>query len=75
MAAAASSASRPQGKVAGTIEMPVDNVTTCTFGGPDLKILYITTAIGGARNQRLAGSLFALPVDVPGLAENKFKIG
>lgn len=66
----------PDGKVAGIIEMPCDNVTTCTFGGPDLKTLYITTARGGSSpGSRLAGSLYAVEMDVPGLPENRFRIG
>ncbi len=65
----------PAGDVDRVVEMPVDNVTTCAFGGPDLKTLYITTATGGSRDDlRFAGGLFALPVDVPGLAENRFRI-
>lgn len=64
------------GKVAGVIEMPCDNVTTCTFGGPDLRTLYITTARGGSSpGSRLAGSLYAVEMDVPGLPENRFRIG
>lgn len=65
----------PKGKVDRIVEMPVNNITTCTFGGPDLKTLYITTARGGGKNDRLAGSLYTLQVDVPGLPENKFKLG
>ena len=34
----------PDGKVDRVVDMPVDNITTCTFGGADLKTLYITTA-------------------------------
>ncbi|MCP4381902.1 MAG: SMP-30/gluconolactonase/LRE family protein [Hyphomicrobiales bacterium] len=61
------------GKVDRVLEVPVDNVTTCTFGGPDLRTLYITTAAGGA-NPRYAGSLFAWRADVPGLPENRFRL-
>jgi sugar lactone lactonase YvrE len=64
------------GKVAGGIEMPCDNITTCTYGGPDLRTLYVTTARGGASpGSRLAGSLFAVEMEVPGLPENRFRIG
>jgi sugar lactone lactonase YvrE len=64
------------GKAAGMIEMPCDNVTTCTFGGADLRTLYITTARGGSSpGSRLAGSLYAVEMDVPGLPENRFRIG
>lgn len=63
------------GDVAGVIDMPCDNVTTCTFGGTDLRTLYITTARGGASpGSRLAGSLYALEMEVPGMPENRFRI-
>jgi sugar lactone lactonase YvrE len=62
----------PDGKVDRIVEMPVTNITTCTFGGPDLRTLYITTA--RSQNERLAGSLFSLAVDVPGLPENRFRL-
>ncbi len=65
----------PDGKVSGVIDIPASNVTTCTFGGADLKTLYVTTAGSGApAGERLAGSLFRLRSSVPGLAENRFKI-
>jgi sugar lactone lactonase YvrE len=65
----------PDGAVDRIVEMPVQNVTTCAFGGPDLKTLFITTAsIVSPPGNRLAGSLFALDVEVPGMAENKFRI-
>ena len=32
----------PQGKALGFIPVPEDSVTNCTFGGPELKSLYIT---------------------------------
>ncbi len=63
----------PKGHLAEIIEMPVTNITTCTFGGADLKTLYVTTAsILSKPGERLAGSLFALHVDVPGLPENRY---
>jgi sugar lactone lactonase YvrE len=65
----------PDGRVDRILEMPVGNITTCTFGGPDLRTLYITTAQGGSGPiERLAGGLYAVTVDVPGLPENKFRI-
>ena len=51
--------------------MPVTNITTCTFGGADLKTLYITTA-GAGPAERLAGSLYAMRVTVAGMPENRF---
>lgn len=65
----------PDGSVDRVVEMPVQNVTTCIFGGPDLKTLFITTAsILSPPGNRLAGSLFTLEVAVPGMAENKFHL-
>ena len=66
----------PDGKVDTILEMPVGNITTCTFGGPDHRTLYITTAQGGSGpGERLAGGLYAVAVDTPGMAENKFRLG
>ncbi len=65
----------PNGAVDRVIDMPVHNITTCTFGGPDLKTLFITTAsIAAPPGNRLAGSLFAIDVAVPGMPENRFRI-
>ncbi|MGE6781765.1 SMP-30/gluconolactonase/LRE family protein [Ensifer adhaerens] len=61
----------PDGTLAEVIEMPVSNITTCTFGGADRMTLYITTA-GGGPAERLAGSLYAMRVDVAGLPENRY---
>jgi sugar lactone lactonase YvrE len=61
----------PDGSVDRVIDMPALNVTTCTFGGPDRRTLFITTAsMLGRPGERLAGSLFSLAVDVPGQPEN-----
>jgi len=65
----------PDGTVDRVVEMPVQNITTCTFGGPDLKTLFITTAgILSPPGNRLAGSLFAMAVEIPGVPENRFLI-
>jgi len=65
----------PDGTVDRVIEMPVKNVTTCTFGGLDLKTLYVTTASFEAPAHRFAGGLFEIRTGVAGQAENTFKIG
>jgi len=55
--------------------MPVKNITTCTFGGPDRKTVYVTTAkIEAPSSDRLAGGLFAIRTDVEGQPENRFAI-
>ena len=67
----------PNGKVDRVIELPVPNVTSCSFGGKDLKTLFITTARMGMTSEELenkphAGSLFALETDVQGKPDFKF---
>jgi sugar lactone lactonase YvrE len=53
----------PDGRLDRIIRLPVSRVTSCTFGGPNLKDLYITSASEGLSGeergvQPLAGSLF-----------------
>lgn len=62
----------PSGERIAHISLPVSNVTKVAFGGDDLRTLYITSAWKGlppdARaRQPLAGGLFALRVETPGL--------
>ena len=66
----------PNGNIDRVIEIPAENVTTCTFGGSDLTTLYITTAAAdGAPKDRLAGSLFAIETGIRGMPENLFSLG
>lgn len=67
----------PQGRVDGVIEIPASHVTSCAFGGADLRTLFITTARQKLTReelnaQPLAGSLFAVRLDVCGLPEPRF---
>ena len=65
----------PDGHVDRVIEMPVKNITTCTFGGPELSTLLITTASNDrARGDRLAGGLFAIDTNIRGVGENRFRL-
>ena len=65
----------PDGKIDRVIDMPVKNITTCTFGGADLKTLFVTTASADAPpGDRLAGGLYAIKCEVRGQAENKFRV-
>jgi sugar lactone lactonase YvrE len=50
----------PDGQLDTVIELPVTQVTACTFGGPDLDELYITTSRYGltGNDQPLAGAVF-----------------
>ncbi|MEM7639280.1 MAG: SMP-30/gluconolactonase/LRE family protein [Pseudomonadota bacterium] len=61
----------PDGSVDRIVSLPVSRPTSLAFGGPDLKTLYITSARVGLSDaaldrQPMAGSLFAIDVDVPG---------
>ena len=68
----------PTGELLRVVHMPVPNITSCTFAGPDLDTLYITTARTGLspddlQKYPLAGSLFSLKPGVTGLPTPKFK--
>lgn len=60
----------PDGKVERTIPLPVKKPTTCTFGGADLRSLYVTSS---ASEERLAGGLFVIRTSVQGQPENLFR--
>jgi sugar lactone lactonase YvrE len=68
----------PDGQVERTVEMPVSQPTSCAFGGPDLDILFVTSAREGLSpkalaKQPLAGSLFAFRPGVRGLPLPEFQ--
>ena len=64
----------PDGEIDRVIEMPVSNVTTCTFGGPDLTTLYVTSAgLGTWPGQRFGGGLFTIETNIQGQPENRFR--
>jgi len=58
----------PSGALDAVIELPVSQVTACTFGGPGLSTLYVTTSQIGAdtRAQPDSGALFAVHPGVRG---------
>jgi sugar lactone lactonase YvrE len=63
----------PDGRIDRIVDMPVEQPSSCAFGGPDLSTLYVTSAWDGlsteARaSQPLAGALFAFEPGVKGLA-------
>jgi sugar lactone lactonase YvrE len=68
----------PDGTVDRVVKVPVSRPTCPALGGSDLKTLYITSAREGLTHEQLeqeplAGSIFAIRVDVPGQPENIFK--
>lgn len=68
----------PEGKLVRRVALPVSNPTMCAFGGPDLDILYVTSASrfldeAQLRAQSLAGRVFAIRgLGARGLPEPKF---
>jgi sugar lactone lactonase YvrE len=68
---------RPDGSVDRIVSMPVSRPTSCAFGGPGLKTLYVTSARVGLseealEEQPLAGSLFAFEPGVAGWPQSPF---
>jgi xylono-1,5-lactonase len=66
----------PDGELLEVIRLPVSQPTSCTFGGPGLKRLFITTASQGldaaANANGLAGALFAADLEVGGMPAARF---
>ena len=67
----------PDGRVDRVIRLPVQRPTSCTFGGEDFSILYVTSAsLNLTEAQRaaapLAGSVFAVHTGFKGLPEPRF---
>ena len=67
----------PKGKVERIVELPVPRATDCTFGGPNLETLYITSAretmtLKQLEEAPLSGSLFAIHTGIRGLPSTPF---
>jgi sugar lactone lactonase YvrE len=64
----------PDGVLDEVVEVPARKVTACTFGGPHLDQLFITTSREGLEPgaDPLAGSLFRVVVGVRGLPTREF---
>ena len=61
------------GALLATVTVPVQQVTSCAFGGPKLDRLFITTARRGTETtEPLAGGLFGADVGVKGLEAFEF---
>jgi sugar lactone lactonase YvrE len=68
----------PEGEVLQEIRLPVNRPTSLTFGGEDLRDLYITSASTGFSSeehtaQPLAGDVFSLRTLIPGIPANFFE--
>lgn len=69
----------PNGSIDRVVEVPVSQVTCPAFGGKDLKTMFITTAAKTLTPEQLAaekvaGGVFVIEVDVPGLPETPIKL-
>jgi sugar lactone lactonase YvrE len=67
----------PDGRFDRRVELPVAQVTSCTFGGPDLDELFITTGqegfpLEGLPDQLQAGGLFRYRADIKGWPTRRF---
>lgn len=67
----------PDGVIERVVSMPVQNPSSCMFGGPDLQTLYVTSAniaLNSCELQAgpLAGGLFAIETGVIGVEERLF---
>jgi sugar lactone lactonase YvrE len=67
----------PDGRRLRSIDLPLQRPTSCMFGGPDLDVLYVTTAsqklsADELARQPLAGALLAMKVGAKGLPETRF---
>ncbi len=67
----------PDGDLLAEVGLPIARITSCCFGGPDLRDLYVTTRREGlseaeAAEQPLAGALLRLDAGVAGLPTHAF---
>jgi sugar lactone lactonase YvrE len=67
----------PDGRVERTIDLPVQRPTSCQFGGPDLDVLFVTSATQKLPDEELvrqpfACALLAIDAGIKGLPEPRF---
>lgn len=67
----------PDGRVDRQIELPVTNPTSCCFGGPDLRTLFVTSARFGLSGEQLArnpaeGAVLAIETGITGTGSIPF---
>lgn len=66
----------PTGELLAVIQLPVTQPTSCTFGGPELRRLFITTAASGldavSNANALAGAVFAVDLEIGGMPTARY---
>jgi D-xylonolactonase len=65
----------PAGEVVGQLDFPVTRVSSCTFGGPGLDTLYVTTAGGKEGAGTADGTLYRVKLETKGRPEFRSRIG
>ena len=63
----------PAGHLEDVVELPTRQVTACTFGGPGLDELFITTSARDVVDDSLAGALFRAVPGVTGQPARKYR--
>ncbi|GAB7542693.1 hypothetical protein CS8_023590 [Cupriavidus sp. 8B] len=68
----------PEGRLDRSIALPVKKPAMCSFGGADMKTLFVTSIrpadASVEAEQPLAGGVFALRPGVAGIAEHPFQL-
>lgn len=67
----------PKGEEISRIQLPIQRPTSCTFGGEDLRTLYVTSACVGLSEEEIeksfySGDLFAVETNAVGLPTDSF---
>lgn len=62
----------PDGSLDRVVELPVSHPTSCVFGGPDLKTLYVTSAAPADAHGEFDGAVLKAEVGVTGQACQRF---
>ncbi len=69
----------PDGALDRVVALPVARPTCPAFGGPDLRMMYITSASVGLKAEALAaqphaGGVFAVDLEAPGLPDGEVRL-
>jgi xylono-1,5-lactonase len=55
-----------------SIALPASHITSCSFAGPDLDRMFVTSAADGAEHEANAGALFEVEPQAQGLVPHRF---
>ena len=60
------------GRLDRSIALPATQITSCTFAGPTLERMFVTSAADEAEHEECAGALFEVDAGARGLAPHRF---